>query len=103
MPLALLAFLFVLARVLVKIIGGVVVAGLVYAFLTSVVSPILTDLQAEILQKVNEFSTVGGTAVQVIFYLDFPHCVNILLSASAACFSIKLMAVAVRAFGINTG
>ena len=103
MPLALLAFFFVFTRVLVKVIAGVVVAGLVYGFLSLVVSPILNQLQTQILQKVNEFSTVGGTAVQVIFYLDFPHCVTILLSASAAAFSIKLASVAIRAFGINTG
>ncbi|EYT12604.1 hypothetical protein J595_04171 [Acinetobacter sp. 1592897] len=48
-------------------------------------------------------STVGGTAAELIQYFDFIQCVNIILSASAACFSLKLMSVAVRAFGINTG
>jgi hypothetical protein len=41
--------------------------------------------------------------MQVIAYLDFPHCVTILLTATTACISLKLMAVAIRAFGINTG
>ena len=46
---------------------------------------------------------MGGAVGQVVVYFDFPHAISILLATSTACISIKLMAIAVRAFGINTG
>lgn len=103
MPFLFGAVVLVIIKALAKIFTGVVTAGLVYYFLTSVAQPKLDYYSDQILQKVNELSTVGGSAMQVIIYLDFPHCVSILLTAAAACFSLKIMSVAVRAFGINTG
>lgn len=103
MPLGLLVILFPIVKVLVKVITGAITAGLVYAFLTGVVQPYTDSLTNQIYQKVSQFSTIGGTAVEVIQYLDFPNCVYLLLSASSACFSLKIMSVAIRAFGINTG
>lgn len=103
MPVGLLVILYPIVKVLVKVITGAVTAGLVYYFLISVVQPYLNSLDNQIYSSVSQFSNVGGTAIQVINYLDFPHCVYLLLSASSACFSIKIMSVAVRAFGINTG
>ncbi len=103
MPLPLLIILFPIVKVLLKVFTGAVTAGLVYYFLTNVAKPHLDNLEAKVQQSVSSFSTVGGTAVEVINYLDFPNCINLLLSASAACFALKMMSVAVRAFGINTG
>lgn len=103
MPLALVAVLYAALKIFVKVITGTVTAGLVYIFLTTTVRPLMNNLEQEILQKVSEFSTVGGKGVEVLIYLDFPHCVQLLLTTSAACFSLKIMSVAVRAFGINTG
>jgi hypothetical protein len=103
MPLFAMIAISLVVRIFAKLIVGAVTAGLVYYFLSNIVMPVVNDLQQEILQKVGEFSTVGGSAMEVIIYLDFPHCVSILLTATTACISLKLMAVAIRAFGINTG
>lgn len=86
-----------------RLITGSITAGIVYYFLINVVKPYSDDLSNKIISSVSSFSTVGGSAVEVISYLDFVHCVTLLLSASAACFSIKIASVAIRAFGINTG
>lgn len=82
---------------------GTATAGVIYLFLSSTVKPFIDEMQQKIVEKATELSSVGGTAAEVIQYLDFIQCVNIILSASAACFSLKLMSVAIRAFGINTG
>ena len=103
MPLAFYAFIIAVIKIVTKVVTGAVTAGLVYFFLSSVAQPKIDDISQKILAKVSEFSTVGGTGVETIIYLDFPHCIQMLLTASAACFSLKLMSVAVRAFGINTG
>jgi large-conductance mechanosensitive channel len=103
MPIFAMIAISLVVRILAKLIVGAVTAGLVYYFLSNIAMPVVNNLQQEILQKVGEFSTVGGSAMQVIAYLDFPHCVTILLTATTACISLKLMAVAIRAFGINTG
>lgn len=103
MPIPLLVAFYSIISVVAKLVTGTVTAGLVYYFLTNTVQPLMDRFSSEIMDKVSDFSTIGGTSLQVIEYLDFPHCVSLLLSASAACFSIKIMSVAVRAFGINTG
>lgn len=103
MPIALLLLLAPIIKAVARLITGAVTASIVYYFLMSVVAPITSQIEAKILDTVNQLSTVGGTAFSVISYLDLGHCVAILLAASSACFSIKIMSVAIRAFGINTG
>ncbi len=103
MPIPILILLYSVIKVVAKLVTGVATATLVYYFLMNTVKPFLDSIFSEIYNKVSEFSTIGGTSLQVIQYLDFPHCISLLLSASTACFSIKVMSVAVRAFGINTG
>ena len=103
MPIPLLVLVYPIISVVAKLVTGAATAGLVYYFLMNTVQPFMDRMTSEFYQKVSEFSTIGGTSLQVIQYIDFPHCISLLLSASAACFSIKIMSVAVRAFGINTG
>ena len=103
LPLPLLIILFPIVKVLVKAFTGAVVAILVYNLLKNVAQPIMDKLIFEIYQTVSEMSLVAGSAVEVINYLDFPSLLTIILTAYSACFSLKLMSVAVRAFGINTG
>lgn len=104
MPLlALLAMLAPIIGALARLITGVVTATIVYYFLTNVIKPYSDDLSSQIVNTVSNFSTVGGTAIQVISYLDFANCISLLLSASTACFAIKVASVAIRAFGITTG
>lgn len=112
MPLVIGAIVSALLRVLFKyafitifskLILGTATFSIIYYFLTNVAKPYTDDLQQQLVIKVGELSTVGGTAAEVIQYMDFVHCVNIILSASAAGFSLKIMSVAARAFGINTG
>ncbi|MCH7306490.1 DUF2523 domain-containing protein [Acinetobacter sp. NIPH 1869] len=103
LPLPLLIILFPIVKVLVKAFTGAVVAILVYNLLKNVAQPIMDKLIFEIYQTVSEMSSVAGSAVEVINYLDFPSLLTIILTAYSACFSLKLMSVAVRAFGINTG
>lgn len=103
MPIPLLILLYSVIKVVAKLATGVATATLVYYFLMNSLKPFMDNLTSEIYNKVSEFSTIGGTSLQVIQYIDFPHCISLILSASAACFSIKIMSVAVRAFGINTG
>ena len=103
MPIPILILLYSVIKVVAKLVTGVATATLVYYFLMNTVKPFLDSITSEIYNKVSEFSTIGGTSLQVIQYLDFPHCISLLLSATTACFSIKVMSVAVRAFGINTG
>lgn len=103
MPIALVAIFYSILSVVAKLVTGAATAGLVYYFLMNTVQPILDRLTSDITSKVSEFSAIGGTSLQVIQYLDFPHAISILLATSSACFSIKVMSIAVRAFGINTG
>ena len=103
MPLALFAVVYAVIKVLAKLITGVATAGIVYYFLSTVAKPRMDALEQELVNKVGELSTVGGTAAQCIQYLDLGHCVVLILSASTVCFTLKIMSVAVRAFGINTG
>ena len=103
MPIPILVILYSIINVVAKLLTGAATAALVYYFLTNTVQPFMDRIISEIYGKVSEFSTIGGTSLQVIHYIDFPHCISLLLSASSACFSIKIMSVAVRAFGINTG
>lgn len=99
--------LMILSRVILSVVGklvvGVTVAGLTYAFLNNTVLPIVDRIESAILSQLSSLSSVGGPVGEFIVYLDFPHAMSILLATSAACTSIKLMAIAVRAFGINTG
>lgn len=93
----------VLLSVFAKLAVGVTVAGLTYAFLNNTVLPVVHRIESAILSQLSSLSSIGGPVGQLIVYLDFPHCISLLLTASAACFSLKIMSVAVRAFGINTG
>lgn len=103
MPIPLLLLIYSVIKVVAKVLTGAVTAGLVYAFLTNTVRPYMDQLQSQVYNKVSGFSSVGGSALEVIYYLDFPNCISMLLACSTACFSLKIMSVAVRAFGINTG
>lgn len=103
MPLPILVLLYTVIKVVAKLVTGAATAAIVYYFLMNTVQPFMDRIDAEIYAKVSEISTIGGTSYQVIQYIDFPQCVSLLLTASAACFSIKVMSVAIRAFGINTG
>ena len=98
--------LMILSRVVLSVVGkivvGVTVAGLTYAFLNNTVLPVIHRIESSILSKYL-LSSIGGPVGSFIMYLDFPHAMSILLATSAACTSIKLMSIAVRAFGINTG
>ncbi|KXZ64711.1 hypothetical protein [Acinetobacter venetianus] len=103
LPLPLLIILFPIVRLIIKAVTGAVVAFLVYQFLKNVAQPQFDSLILQIHDTVSQMSVVGGTALEVINYLDFPSLMTIILTAYSACFSLKLMSVAVRAFGINTG
>ena len=99
--------LMILSRVVLSVVGklvvGVTVAGLTYAFLNNTVLPVIHRVESAILSQMSSLSSIGGPVGELIIYLDFPHAMSILLATSAACTSIKLMSIAVRAFGINTG
>lgn len=103
MPIPLLVLFYSIISVVAKLVTGAATAALVYYFLMNTVQPLMDRLTNEIYDKVSEFSLIGGTSLQVIQYMDFPHAISILLATSSACFSIKIMSIAVRAFGINTG
>ena len=92
-----------LTSAIARVALGTTVAALTYAFLNNTVLPLIHRIQDAILSQVSSLSTMGGAVGQVVVYLDFPHVISILLATSAACTSIKLMAIALRAFGINTG
>lgn len=101
--LALMVILRPLTSAIAKIVLGTTVAAIIYAFLNSYVLPLIDRFEDAILAEVSSLSTLGGVAGEVIQYLDFPHAISILLATSSACLSIKLMAIAIRAFGVNTG
>jgi len=103
MPIPILILLYSVIKVVAKLVTGAATAAIVYYFLMNTVQPFMDRIDSAIYAKVSEISTIGGTSYQVIQYIDFPHCISLLLTASAACFSIKIMSVAIRAFGINTG
>lgn len=103
LPIPLLLLAYPLLSALSRIALGTATAGLVYYFLSNTLKPYMDDLTAQIHSRVSDLSTVGGTSLEVIHYFDLPQMVTILLTCSAACFSLKLMSVAIRAFGINTG
>lgn len=92
-----------LTSAMAKVVLGTTVAALTYAFLNYTILPFIDRIQDAILSKVSSLSTMGGVVGEVVVYFDIPHAISILLSCSAACMSIRLMAIAVRAFGINTG
>ncbi|MCE6787485.1 DUF2523 domain-containing protein, partial [Acinetobacter baumannii] len=96
-------FRYAVFKIFAKLILGTATAGIIYLFLTSTIKPFIDEMQQKIVDKAAELSTIGGTAAEVIQYFDFIQCVNIMLSASAACFSWKLLSAAIRAFGMNTG
>lgn len=101
--LALMVLLRPFTSAMAKIFLGTTVAAIIYAFLNNTLLPLIYRIQDEILSQVSSLSTMGGAVGQVVVYFDFPHAISILLATSTACISIKLMAIAVRAFGINTG
>lgn len=100
-PLYLLAYPII--RAIVKVVTGVTVATLVYNYINSVIMPIQNSIELKINSALSEFTSGSGSVFDVIRYLDFATCVNILLACSAACISVKLVAISIRAFGINTG
>ena len=71
--------------------------------LNNTVLLVIHRIESAILSQISSLSSIGGPVGGFIAYLDFPHAMSILLATSAACTSIKLMSIAVRAFGINTG
>lgn len=103
MPIPIFVLFYTIISVVAKLVTGAATAGLVYYFLISTVQPLMDRLVSEITIQVSDFSTIGGTSLQVIQYLDFPHAISLILATSSACFSIKIMSIAIRAFGINTG
>ena len=92
-----------LTSAIAKIVLGTTVAAITYAFLNNTVLPFMDRIQQAILSQVSSLSTMGGAVGEVVVYFDIPHIISILFSCSAACMSIRLMAIAVRAFGVNTG
>ena len=92
-----------LTSAIARVALGTTVAALTYAFLNNTVLPLIDRIQDAILSQVSSLSTMGGAVGQVVVYFDIPHMISILLSCSAACISIRLMAIAIRAFGVNTG
>lgn len=92
-----------LTSAIAKVVLGTTVAAITYAFLNNTVLPLIDRIQDAILSQVSSLSTMGGTVGQVVVYFDIPHMISILFSCSAACMSIRLMAIAIRAFGVNTG
>lgn len=92
-----------LTSAIAKVVLGTTVAALTYAFLNNTVLPLIDRIQDSILSQVSSLSTMGGAVGQVVIYFDIPHMISILFSCSAACMSIRLMAIAIRAFGVNTG
>lgn len=100
-PLLLLAYPIV--RAIVKVATGVTVATIVYNFINAVILPIQLEIEQKIQYALTDFSSGTGAVFDVIRYLDFITCVNILLACSAACISVKIVSISIRAFGINTG
>lgn len=92
-----------LTSAIAKVVLGTTVAALTYAFLNNTILPFIDRIQDAILSQVSSLSTMGGAVGQVVVYFDIPHAISILFSCSAACMSIRLMAIAIRAFGVNTG
>ena len=92
-----------LTSAIAKVVLGTTVAALTYAFLNNTVLPLIDRIQDSILSQVSSLSTMGGAVGQVVIYFDIPHMISILFSCSASCMSIRLMAIAIRAFGVNTG
>lgn len=92
-----------LTSAIAKVVLGTTVAAITYAFLNNTLKPYMDVLTSQIHSTLSGLSTIGGPFMEVIHYLDFPQMVTILLTCSAACFSLRLMSVAIRAFGINTG
>lgn len=101
--LALMVLLRPLTSAIAKVVLGTTVAALTYAFLNNTILPFIDRIQDAILSQVSSLSTMGGAVGQVVVYFDIPHAISILFSCSAACMSIRLMAIAIRAFGVNTG
>lgn len=101
MPILLL--LYPIIRAVIQIVTGVAVATIVYSFLQTVIVPFTDMLSEKIQSQVDGFLSVQGAAYEAVLYLDFSQCVSIFLACSSACISVKLVSVAIRAFGINTG
>lgn len=101
MPLPLLLLLYPLIRAVARIVVGVPVAIIVYTFLTSYLEPIMAQLEIELYSSLGQLSSLSDFAYQAVVFLDFAHCVKLVLATSAACLSIKLFMISVRAFGVN--
>lgn len=101
MPLPLLLLLYPLVRAIARIAIGAPIAIIVYTFLTSYLDPIMLRLENEIYASLGQLSSLSQLAYQAVVFLDFAHCVKLVLATSAACLSIKLFMISVRAFGVN--
>lgn len=101
MPLPLLLLLYPLVRAIARIAVGAPIAIIVYTFLTSQLDPLMLRLENEIYSSLGQLSSLSELAYQTVLFLDFSHCVKLVLATSAACLSIKLFMISVRAFGVN--
>jgi len=102
MPLPLMLLLFPITSAIGRLITGVVIASSIYYFLKQVVQPASDRVSNAIISKLNDLSSVGGSAAEAVAYLDISNAAMILIATSTACLSIKMLSVAIRAFGINT-
>lgn len=101
MPIALLLLLLPLTKAIARIAVGVPVAVLVYYFLQNTLTPVMAALESEIYSNLNQLSSLATLAFQTVQFLDFSHCVSLVLSTASACLSIKTFITSVRAFGVN--
>lgn len=86
-----------------RIMTGAVIAGIVYYILKNTIQPFIDNLSTQAINTVNSFSTVGGSVLELIHYLNFTNCIILIITALAICLNLKITAVALRAFGINVG
>ena len=84
-----------------RLFTGAATAAVIYFFLKSTVQPQLDSFDQQITQLAANTSTIGLIADAATF-LNLSWIVMVLLSASGAAFSLKLMLVAMRAFGIKS-
>lgn len=84
-----------------RLFMGAATAAVIYFFLKVTVQPQLDSFDQQITQLAAQTSTIGLIADAASF-LNLSWIVMVLLSASGAAFSLKLMLVALRAFGIKS-
>lgn len=92
-----------IVKSIARVITGAVIAGIVYYILKNTIQPFIDNLSTQAINTVNSFSTVGGSVLELIHYLNFTNCIILIITALAICLNLKITAVALRAFGINVG